>query len=276
MKRPTNNIIQAFIDITPYLNDILLEDTAICIQDRETILKYLPGNDIDIGIKDGDTLKKNSVSYEAIQKKARVARTVGREVHGIPYVAVSYPILEDGEAIGSITTITSIDKREKIMDMSETLSTAMEELTASIQSAASASEQLHEQNQQLQAKVTDVEDTIEQIYQVTKMVEDVANKTNILGLNASIEAARAGEYGKGFNVVAAEIRKLALSSGGSVKEINDQLQNINQAIKEFNRLNDALFESSKHLASLTEDLTNGVDSLTNLATELAELSKIES
>ncbi|ERT03921.1 methyl-accepting chemotaxis (MCP) signaling domain protein [Lyngbya aestuarii BL J] len=53
------------------------------------------------------------------------------------------------------------------------------------------------------------------IYNITNLVSDLANQTNILALNASVEAVRAGEHGKGFGVVASEIRKLAADQSRS-------------------------------------------------------------
>jgi len=69
------------------------------------------------------------------------------------------------------------------------------------------------------ARVFDLEEKTRHVHQITEMITSVANSTNLLSLNASIEAARAGEAGRGFSVVADEIRKLAETAGRSADEI---------------------------------------------------------
>lgn len=123
----------------------------------------------------------------------------------------------------------------------------VEEVAASAQSAANTAEETAEVAnhgghaveqvisgmENIKAKVFEAADKIKelgeqslQIGEIIQVIDDIAEQTNLLALNAAIEAARAGEHGKGFAVVADEVRKLAEKSSKATKEIAELISNI--------------------------------------------------
>ena len=80
--------------------------------------------------------------------------------------------------------------------------------------------------EQMEAKVFALEAKTRHVNQIAEIITDVAHRTNLLSLNASIEAARAGEAGRGFSVVADEIRKLSESAGHSAEQITTLMREI--------------------------------------------------
>ena len=105
-----------------------------------------------------------------------------------------------------------------------------------------------------------------QIANITNLVSDLANQTNMLAINATVEAVRAGEQGKGFGVVAREIRRLADQSKKSAAEINDLINDIQNAINKTVMVTDegnTTLDNSLKLTEGTADTFNHVANAIN-------------
>jgi methyl-accepting chemotaxis protein len=116
-------------------------------------------------------------------------------------------------------------------------------------------------------RVFDLEEKTRHVNQITSMITSVAHRTNLLSLNASIEAARAGEAGRGFSVVADEIRKLAESAGRSADEISKLIDEIQS---DTNEVADEMRESSQGVSEGREDVDTIAHSLEHIRSAVSE------
>ncbi|MEE1132417.1 MAG: PAS domain-containing protein [Caryophanon sp.] len=118
-----------------------------------------------------------------------------------------------------------------------------------------------------------VKDTTDQTAEISNFIKSIADQTNLLGLNASIESARAGEHGKGFDVVAQEVRKLAIHSAEATGKIDTSLDNVKQSITAIISQMGKISELTELQATLTEELNASADEINLMSVDMMELMK---
>ena len=130
-----------------------------------------------------------------------------------------------------------------------------------IKEGLEGTQKLAEKNEMLNGLMAKTSANVEQMEKLTNMIEGfagviagIANKTNMLALNASIEAARAGEHGRGFAVVAKQVGELAAQSATSSKEIKETIQSVQGFTTEMVTSMDQLAKLIEEQNQITENM----------------------
>ncbi len=166
----------------------------------------------------------------------------------------------------------------------EQTSSAVEELAAQTRSSADAAQQAVELGQRARQAATRGTDTTDQlntameainessvqIGRIIKVVEEIAFQTNLLALNAAVEAARAGEHGKGFAVVADEVRNLAQRAAEASREIAMLVEDSVSKAKDGARVAESVGDALRVIIQDVEQVTSLLDGIAQSNEEQAE------
>ncbi|MEZ3136902.1 methyl-accepting chemotaxis protein [Stutzerimonas kunmingensis] len=141
-----------------------------------------------------------------------------------------------------------------------------------VEDASSSVRSLVSEVESATAKVQAMQADAQRINDVLGVIGDIAGQTNLLALNAAIEAARAGEQGRGFAVVADEVRALAARTQQSTSEINETLQRLKDAVGSAVQAMEQTKASCQATADKTAQVTVGLDEMTNSVVHINDLS----
>ena len=175
---------------------------------------------------------------------------------------------------GSHTTNESV---ERTADHVQTVSHSAEELAATIQQLSERTARMNSTTSATASNAKGARQQIEalaksvkEIIFITEFIKDIANKTNLLALNARIESARAGDAGRGFAVVAAEVKQLAQLTGGATEDIVKKIGTVQQSCATAENTINSIASAIQELSEFAVEMAAAVDQQAIATSEISQ------
>ncbi len=254
-------LLHSFVRVAPYINDLTLDDMGVTVTDTEKYLIFIKGKKVPQLVEKGQKIPENTVVGQCLKTGKKVINKVPADVFGFPYIACGIPIREDNKIVGAVSFVISIEQQDKLQSLAEDLSSGLEELTASSELIDEGSDKLYNISKELMTKSEEANVSIGETDEVLRFIQNISKQTNLLGLNASIEASRYGQEGKGFGVVANEIRKLANSSSDSILKIEEILKKTKETSKDQTEIISEISRIAKEQTEAIKNINSSIQQL---------------
>jgi methyl-accepting chemotaxis protein len=180
----------------------------------------------------------------------------------------------------SATAAEVASHAEMTADASQTSSNACQDGQKVIQKNRESIVELAEQVTAASGVIPELEHNTQSINQILSTIQEIAEQTNLLALNAAIEAARAGEQGRGFAVVADEVRVLSQRTHGSTEEIRHMIETLQNntklavnSMKTSTTLADTSVDYAQQAAQSLTDITDAIDKINDMALQIASAAE---
>ncbi|HWR40540.1 MAG TPA: methyl-accepting chemotaxis protein [Patescibacteria group bacterium] len=271
-------VMDHFLHVLPILNEMLTRDVGVGLTDREQYLYYKAGKKLDMKAYAGMPLKPGSAVVQAMEGKKRVIMRGDASIFGMPYIAAALPIFDaKGNVLGSVVTSEPVELQDTVFRMSSELGETISLLASTTEEISAQSQEIAGVCQQLTQGVMASAEEVKRTDSIIDMTRNIAGSINLLGLNAAIEAARVGEAGRGFGVVAQEIRKLSSETSRSIGQVDEVIRTIQadsnrnySQLAQINQVINQLADAITHVAETIQQAGGMVHELNRLAESLSD------
>jgi methyl-accepting chemotaxis protein len=269
-------IYLAFYDFAPAVANTFPEGSILFITDLDKITASLASEQFDLpSFQTGATINNIAAAIKCIQSNAIESMELDASVYGAPVMIACAPVLDElDKSVGGVFgVVVPKNNSMRLRKVANNLASSLEAISATIQQLSASAVEVCSNEQILNDRVKNINKQTDEISNVLSFIKQIADETKMLGLNAAIEAARAGAAGRGFGVVAEEIRKLSDESKKTVESIRIFLNKIKSEVDITVQGSQANLQASQEQAAATQEITASIEEITSLADELEKMSQ---
>ena len=266
-------IIKSFEDILDQFPLFFEDEISFTLTDRERYVKFVESKNMTAYSTVGAVIAKGEALREVMETGKIKIFNVDAYNGGISLRIVAIPIKDNnGNIVGAVSYGRNLETSVKISKLSMDLAKVTESILKVANEIDGDIKNIKETNNKVVEEVSVTSKQCDNTDKIISFINNVAKQTNLLGLNAAIEASRAGELGRGFSVVASEIRKLSISSTTSITQINEILGSIKDSVKRVeNNIEISMNSSQKQEMALLQ-IVQAIKELNNSAEVLSQLA----
>jgi methyl-accepting chemotaxis protein len=170
---------------------------------------------------------------------------------------------------GLKSTSVALTGSEQVASATEELSASIKEISSQADQSKDVSDRAIQQVLRARQVMQEVADSAQAVAQIVNVIAEIARQTNLLALNAAIEAARAGDAGRGFGVVASEVKELANQTRSSTKDISERIESVSASVDRGGKAVEDISAALEQLAGYVNSISSAIYEQNAVTTEIA-------